>query len=805
MRMMLLAVMALAAGAAAVAAPTVELSPPGTVVPYGKTADYAIKAPTGYQSVRLTLAIRMDSPKCSGSTHSLRLKVNGKPVYAALDRSHVRLLNKPLTVKMASGLEVPWAREGDWRVVYAPDFQIVGTEAAGGMRIMDSPYEFVLDVTNLITPGADNTLTVEHLGEAMRLRTFFAEFNPTLDFVLGKLQVEFSADPPVGGRPADSEVFSADRLMVQPPATVKVRDVVRVSPGGGMTVKLAGLPLQVQSRFSYQGGGFNTLAATGRPEGQPEWRVQVKPATDRTVILGTAREYTLERTVRFVGDHVEVADKLTNLTGEAIGLAFDNRLVTPGGEITTAWLGGNPDPASNVNAGLENTTVFVQGGASGCGLLAQDDVYRIQALMTWEQGAGLRSDSFALAPRDTYTLRWSLYPVARADYYDFINLARRDLDVNFTVPGGFQFGLGAATDEAAREIVAQRGLKFMSSGVWFDHAGAVKCYHGEHMLQATALRENLRERCAMVRRALPDVKSLIYIHAFLNTDPEGPKKHPDALLTLADGSQFVNPGYTASYGIPFRYNYPALNPENSYVAAMKRVIDMCLDRDQIGADGIYWDELDWISTKYTYDRWDGHSAELDEQYRIKAKRSYIHLVARDAKVALIEYIRSKGGLLIANTVPTSETLTKLHFPRFVETAGGWFPARAHLYTPLSLGDHLTVKSFPTLIGDIRQKLMWASLYYYYATPKQPYPTITQHMFPFTPVELHRGWLLGKERLLTAVPGTFTLGDTQPARVYWYDAAGKLTDKQGEQRVAQGRRLIRLALGEGEMAAIVRGE
>ncbi|MBU0606618.1 MAG: hypothetical protein KKI08_01975 [Armatimonadetes bacterium] len=804
MRTTHLTVIALTVCAMGLAAPAVELAPPGAVIPYGKTADYAIQAPTGYRSVRLTLAIRMDSPQCSGSTHSLRLALNGKPVFAALDRSHARLLNKPLTAKMASGLEVPWAREGDWRVVYAPDFEIVGTDRAGSSRILDvSPYELVLDVTDLVTPGAGNTLALDHRGEAMHLRTYFPDLNPTLDFVLNKLQVEFSPEPPVGGAAATGEAFSADRLMVQPPATVQARDAVRVSPGGGMTVALDGLPVQVLSRFSYQGGGFNTLAPAGKPAGQPEWRVQVKPAADRTVIRGTAKEYTLERTVRFAGDHVEVADKLTNLTDEAIGLAFDNRLTTPGDEITTAWLGGNPDPASNLNPGLENTTAFVNGTRSGCGLLAQDDVYRIQAATYWDQGAGIRSDSFALAPRATYTVRWSLYPVARADYYDFINLARRDLGVNFTVAGGFQFGLSAASEEACAEMAAQRGLKFMSSGVWFNREGPIKCYHGEHMLQATALQQNLRERCAMIRRATPEVKSLIYIHAFINTDPEGPRKHPDARITLADGTQYENKGYTASCGIPFLYNYPALEPENSYVAALKRVIDMCLDRNQIGADGIYWDELDWISTKYTYDRWDGHSAELDDQHRIKAKRSYVHLLARDAKVALIDYISSKGGLLIANSAPTSETLTKLHFPRFVETASGWFPARAHLYTPLSLGDHLTVKDFPGLLKDIREKLMWGSLYYYYTTPKQPYPTITQHMFPFTPVELHHGWLLGQERILTAVPGTFTLGDAHQVRVYWYDAAGKLTDQQGEQRVEQGRRLVRLALGEGEMAAVVR--
>ena len=43
-----------------------------------------------------------------------------------------------------------------------------------------------------------------------------------------------------------------------------------------------------------------------------------------------------------------------------------------------------------------------------------------------------------------------------------------------------------------------------------------------------------------------------------------------------------------------------------HFAAMKQVIDMCLDQDRIGADGIYWDEMEMISPQRTYDRWDGH-------------------------------------------------------------------------------------------------------------------------------------------------------------------------------------------------------
>ena len=790
--------------AASGAAGTVALAPAGHRISYGKTAGYAFPSPTDYRSVRLALSIRMDSPDSAGSTHALRLKLNGKPVQGALDRAHSRLLNKPLLAKTIGGTELPWVRGAEWRVVYASDFQVLDSEKAGKNRLTEgSAYRLVLDVTDLVTPGAENQLTLQHLGEAMGLRKYFPKTNPSLDFVLNELAIEFSQQPSIGAVSRPREEFRAERIMVQPPAVVDVEKVVAVAPGGGLKISLPGLNLDVVSRFSYQGGGFNQLGVGSTPQGEPAWKISVSRSAGEAKIAGSGKEYRLQRTIRFAGDHLEVSDTLTNLTDEAIGLAFDNRLVSPGNEIIDAWLGGNPDPAVVTMDRLENSSVFAAGRESGCGLLAVDDVYRIQSVLYFDQGAGARSETFALAPKAAYTLRWNLYPVLRPDYYDFVNLARRDLGVNFTIPGGFQFGLGAASDDAYRQMAAERGLQFLASGVWFDRSGEIKCYHGEHMLQATRLQQRLRDECANIRRAIPQVKSLVYIHSFINTDPAGPQKHPDARITAEDGSQYENQGYTRSTGIPFYYNYPALDPENSYFAAMKRVIDMCLDDDKIGADGIYWDELDWISTKYTFDRWDGHSAQLDDQYRIRRKMAYIHLLSLSAKVKLIEYIASKGGLLIGNSVATSDTLTRIHFPRFVETAAGWYPARAHLYTPISLGDHLTVKDFPGLLDDIRAKLMWGSLYYYYAAPKQPYPTITAKMFPFTPVELHRGWLLGKERILTAVPGTFTLGDDDPVSVSWYDAAGKLTERHGEQRVENGTRWIRLALAEKEMAVIER--
>jgi hypothetical protein len=678
----------------------------------------------------------------------------------------------------------------------------VATEQAGSLRVLEqSAYRYAIDVTDLVRHGEANVLSIQHRGEAMSLRQYFKEMNPSLDFVFDELAIELSDEPSAVAAYDPQAEFDADRLMAQPPATCDVTQAVTVASDGSLHVSLPGMKAQVVSRFSWQGGGFNTFGDADAPDQQDGWTVRVAG----NVVTGIAPEYRVRRTIAWRGDHLEVADELTNRTDADIALAFTHALRLREGEPAQVYLGGNPDPAVPRVEHMENPTVFIATKQAGCGLLARDDVYRMQGVYYFEDGeAGARSDTFSLPANGSYTVRWWLYPVQRDDYFDMINLARRDLEVNFTTEGGFQFGLPsilAMSDEQLRDLIDTRGLKFFSSGVWFDRDGAIACYHGDHMLEASSIRQTLRQACAKLRRVAPDVMSLIYIHTFINTDADGPTKYPDARIVNADGQTYINDGYTQRIGVPFYYMYP--RADNGYLDALKRVVDMCLDEDKIDADGIYWDEVEMISVNQSFDQWDGHSAIHTTDHRIERKYGDPHLRSLDAKVQLIEYIRGKGGALIGNSAPRSETLMRTHFARFVETASSWYPARTHLYTPLALGDHLTIEDFDSLLADIRNKLMWGTLYYYYSVPGHPHPTITQHMFPFTPVELHRGWLLGEERIVTAVPGTFTLDDTDEVTVYWYDANGKLTESQGEQRIEDERRLIRLALGKDEMAVIER--
>jgi len=257
--------------------------------------------------------------------------------------------------------------------------------------------------------------------------------------------------------------------------------------------------------------------------------------------------------------------------------------------------------------------------------------------------------------------------------------------------------------------------------------------------------------------------------------------------------------------------------------------------EDVGLDGLYIDQFSMAFTelqRFSYEKGDGLTVDIDPATgRIARHCTDAGWVGAGARRELIEYVLSKGKVMVANTAAAVEEVQALPVARFMEAefsanASAWrdgvkprlryYPCKGHLGSPLALGSRpeLACESGTAMYARFIMRtavdyLRHGVLFYHYCTeiPEQgagrgEYGALN-HMFPFTPVELHHGWLLGKERILTAVPGTFTFGVAQPVRVHWYDAAGKLTDRQGEQRVEQGRRLVRLALDEGEMAAVVR--
>ena len=198
--------------------------------------------------------------------------------------------------------------------------------------------------------------------------------------------------------------------------------------------------------------------------------------------------------------------------------------------------------------------------------------------------------------------------------------------------------------------------------------------------------------------------------------------------------------------------------------------------------------------------------ELDEHNNVRRKISYVCLLKLGFTLGLFDHILNKRGkLLIGNFSPEMRSERKFRFPRFEETYSHRWIALSHLYTPIQLGDMLTFKNNPSdMAADQRTALMRGALYYHYLG-HTGCPSLPSKMFPFTPIELHGGWLVGKERILTAVSGDFGWrGEKPEVDVFVFDEFGR--EVRGYPFSAKDTdtgRIFTLELKQGHCAAIVR--
>jgi len=77
-----------------------------------------------------------------------------------------------------------------------------------------------------------------------------------------------------------------------------------------------------------------------------------------------------------------------------------------------------------------------------------------------------------------------------------------------------------------------------------------------------------------------------------------------------------------------------------------------------------------------------------------------------------------------------------------------------------------------------------------------------HMFPATPIELHEGWILAEERLITCVSGTFPWAHDREPRVVRFDERGRECPAEFSVETHVGRRSIRITLRDWWQIAVV---
>jgi hypothetical protein len=439
-------------------------------------------------------------------------------------------------------------------------------------------------------------------------------------------------------------------------------------------------------------------------------------------------------------------------------------------------LAGNPDPTVNTYYSPGNPSVYVNLDDFGLGILTEDDVFRNQAILFFDVPtslAGIKTEKLCLPPGGSYVLRWSAYVVSGHDYYDFINLVRRDWGSNYTVEGAWAFfdpdSIIAKPLERIREEYTRQGIRFACMwGGWIDPK-----HDPKHIGFGTGVfdpywadfRERVKLAAAKIRAAVPGCKVYLYYDTQRDTTEGGADRYRDSWLTHRDGKQDT----TEWDGMFSLTRDVVATLDDAYGKAMLETAGRYLT--ELKGDGLYWDEMeavDYGSWLTTYSQWDGYSCELDPKtHAIQREVGITSMLGEAHKLAVIDRVRAMGGDIMGNTPAFTKKLLAKKAQRMVEIQHNTFwNYEGNLDSPLGyaearldFGNWIRALQMATLLVGTRSD---------YAYDIQPY------VFPFTPIELHAGYLLGQERIIATHSGNYGWpGERALVSVRGFDEAGKL--------------------------------
>ncbi len=407
-------------------------------------------------------------------------------------------------------------------------------------------------------------------------------------------------------------------------------------------------------------------------------------------------------------------------------------------------------------------------GRPGGESVAEDDVFRVHVRSLHDaRSFGLADDRLGLAPQGGITLEWSIYPLPKGDHWAFVNAVSRNWGVNFTKPGAFIFAhrwSTGLTGEQYAQWMHDRGLRYICGGIAQYSGGSYA--HGTGILSAPEFVACERGWTHKTAAADPDLVPIAYFHAQCCTEPDCRTKYADSRL-LDDGGNQIE--YPHSQVLPLFVPTEA----NSYGKAIWGFVNCLVD--DIGAKGIYWDEMSYSVQRYAPGLpWDGCTVAIDRStHEVTGKTTSIPLIMQPLSLRIVDCIRGRGLLLMANTQAFTRTMMRQQIVRFVEGNTSSAVADTSLGFPLGLGNRPAEETHTKSTRHVRELLKRGALYcgHYYSRDAAPW-NFTAVMYPIKPEQIGPGYVLGAERIHTAVSGRFGFGDGSSAEVCVVNAAGE---------------------------------
>ena len=636
---------------------------------------------------------------------------------------------------------------------------------------------------------------------------------------------------------------------------------LRVDAAGGIEIMVGEDSYLLASSFSFPGHGIGWNHIPAEQGADARWKVAVKRASlSQIEITAKGVFYDLRRTVSVQGHRVLVADSLTNKAEEDVGMVVRHQVSTGRlpREVLLAGTDGTPRKLEDLSLMAENPTVLVAQGRSQVGLVAEDSISRLQFHgFALEEGGGFSLEHMALGTDQSRVLRWAIYPMRGADYFDFINQVRRDWKSNFTVFGPCDFFdarwshlLG--NPEKLRAYFERKKLRVVAFTHWINDDSASA--YARRLTDWNEYKKCMAGAMRAIKGVAPDVKCLGWMDANGNmaspplevqkalyealppeartagtyslTDRQmelvtkSDLRWKDCLLTLPDGRHVCELSFFGKERLPFLkllvYAAPGNGQAQNWMEGTRFMLE------DVGLDGIYQDQFSMafhtttdysntISQRYSHERWDGVTVDIDPSTG-KIVRRYTDggLVGIGARKELIDYVLSRGATMIANSHCAVEELQSCAIVRFLESEWAFDPlklgrgeeppahrymCRAQLDSPVALGYRVErlgeqgVANYAKVITkSVITHLRHGLLYYHYLTeipesgPGSGEYGPVNHMFPLTPVGLHKGWIEGEERTITAVSGSYRWTRRRKPTVHVFDVTGR--EKQAKPSLSR---------------------
>lgn len=796
-----------------------NLSLSGKIPPNNGSIVYSF-GNTPKTAVFLEVVCRLEAPTLSGSNPFLKIKLNGSYVEAVKGRGLGRLRNKGLFAKVGAQVMAPWYYpSGGWRVLYSPDF------VARPAIYEDNPYRLLIDITDLIVIGGANSIELTNTASLSNLQPLIGG---ECRIIVDKLAVIYY---PEGRSQMTLPLLTAvDYLNEGTPAKGTAPYVGEVKNGGGFIVQVGSQVWSFTSLFSYPNAGFNVLRPSDDtdPSGEPGWSVTTSSLTTGADVVAEGGRYEVRREVNFGVHKVTIIDTIENKTASPLGLMVRNEVSLKGAENAPVRLAGCGDSsivdssgASGANVALVNDyyapgnpTIFVEGVGHGIGMIADDIVYRYQARLYIRPSdgyndagvktdvgiptAGIKTEMMYLPAFGTHTMQWSVYPVqgdmAGVDYFDFVNLVREDLGVNaIKTEGPWYWAMSpdyflGMTNAEVKSFFESKGIRYaVSGGGWLDLTvpaiGPRPIGFGAAVFEPywDSFRSRLVNAIDKIHSHVEDCQVLVYYNAQRDTSSSGAQAFTDSVKTALNGaSEYTDWGglYTRTYSyVPVTGDSYG---DNAFGNAMQTVADRCMT--ELHADGIYWDEFENVTygtPSLTYNRSDGVSCLINPNtFSISSGTvALTALLSEEFQLSVIDGVSTAtpfhgGNSVMLGNGPTGSLDTlATGIQRMVEAQhNDFWPSEGHFQTPLGyLGG---AKDF-----DAIQRLLVFGLlpvgraFATYDSDAETYK-IMPYLFPFTPIELHMGYLFGQERIIVSHKGNFGWpNDNSMVRVRYFDSNG----------------------------------